>query len=130
MLFTFIFVTLIGWLINKHLDKLRLGLSAVFLFILNFLFVVKYFYYREFHTNFNETIFNDVKVFLYNDGVVSFIRGHSNIYGDGITKNILSDEVAGGHINIGATIFELIVPQGFEYYSLGKSLTREANDSV
>ena len=25
------------------------------------------------------------------------------IYGDGITKNILSDEVAGGHINIGAT---------------------------
>ena len=49
------------------------------------------------------------------------------IYGDGITKNILSDEVAGGHINIGATIFELIAPQGFEYYSLGKSLTRGAN---
>ena len=45
MLFTFIFVTLIGWLINKHLDKLRLGLSAVFLFILNFLFVAKYFGY-------------------------------------------------------------------------------------
>ena len=60
MLFTFIFVTLIGWLINKHLDKLRLGLSAVFLFILNFLFVAKYFYYREFHTNFNEMVFNAV----------------------------------------------------------------------
>ena len=69
MLFTFIFVTLIGWLINKHLDKLRLGLSAVFLFILNFLFVVKYFYYREFHTNFNEMVFNavndDVKALFY-----------------------------------------------------------------
>ena len=68
MLFTFIFVTLIGWLINKHLDKLRLGLSAVFLFILNFLFVAKYFYYREFHTNFNEMVFNavndDVKALL------------------------------------------------------------------
>ena len=69
MLFTFIFVTLIGWLINKHLDKLRLGLSAVFLFILNFLFVAKYFYYREFHTNFNEMVFNavndDVKALFY-----------------------------------------------------------------
>ena len=69
MLFTFIFVTLVGWLINKHLDKLRLGLSAVFLFILNFLFVAKYFYYREFHTNFNEMVFNavndDVKALFY-----------------------------------------------------------------
>ena len=69
MLFTFIFVTLIGWLINKHLDKLRLGLSAVFLFILNFLFVAKYFYYREFYTNFNEMVFNavndDVKALFY-----------------------------------------------------------------
>ena len=26
-----------------------------------------------------------------------------------------------------AVIFELIAPQGFEYYSLGKSLTRGAN---
>lgn len=43
MLITFILVTLIGWLINKHLDKLRLGLSAVFLFILNFLFCSKIF---------------------------------------------------------------------------------------
>ena len=69
MLFTFIFVTLVGWLINKHLDKLRLGLSAVCLFILNFLFVAKYFYYREFHTNFNEMVFNavndDVKALFY-----------------------------------------------------------------
>ena len=64
----------------------------------------------------------EVKPTLFNRYTVPCI-----IYGDGITKNILSDEIAGGHINIGATIFELIAPQGFEYYSLGKSLTRGAN---
>ena len=35
---------------------------------------------------------------------------------------------------MGATLFELIAPKGFEYYSLGKSLTRKAdigfNDNV
>lgn len=56
------------------------------------------------------------------------------IYGDGVNNDILSDETAGGHVNMGATLFELIAPKGFEYYSLGKSLTRKAdigfNDNV
>lgn len=46
------------------------------------------------------------------------------IYGDSVKKDILSDEISGGHINISATILELIAPKGFEYYSLSKSLTR------
>ncbi|WP_303691167.1 LTA synthase family protein [Megamonas hypermegale] len=49
------------------------------------------------------------------------------IYGDGVKKDILSDDIAGGHVNLGATLLELIAPKGFEYYSLGKSLTRGAN---
>ena len=49
------------------------------------------------------------------------------IYGDGVKKDILSDDMAGGHVNLGATLLELIAPKGFEYYSLGKSLTRGAN---
>ena len=44
MLFTFIFVTLVGWLINKHLDKLRLGLSAVFFIIGNFILILMKWY--------------------------------------------------------------------------------------
>ena len=49
------------------------------------------------------------------------------IYGDGVKKDILSDDMAGGHVNLGATLLELIAPKGFKYYSLGKSLTRGAN---
>ena len=49
------------------------------------------------------------------------------IYGDGVKKDILSDDMVGGHVNLGATLLELIAPKGFEYYSLGKSLTRGAN---
>lgn len=49
------------------------------------------------------------------------------IYGGGINKNLLSDNVAGGHINLGATLMEIIAPKEFEYYSLGKSLTRGAD---
>jgi phosphoglycerol transferase MdoB-like AlkP superfamily enzyme len=48
------------------------------------------------------------------------------IYGPGITKNTLSKAVAGGHVNIGATLMELIAPSGFIYYSLGESLTRHS----
>ena len=44
MLFTFIFVTLVGWLINKHLDKLRLGLSAVFFIYIEFFICSKIFF--------------------------------------------------------------------------------------
>ena len=49
------------------------------------------------------------------------------IYGEGIKKNMLSDNVAGGHINLAATLFELIAPKDFGYYSVGKSLTRGAD---
>ena len=46
------------------------------------------------------------------------------LYGPGITKQIIPDYVAGGHINIMPTLIELIAPKDFAYYSLGKSLTR------
>ena len=45
-------------------------------------------------------------------------------YGQGVTKDMLPQGVAGSHINIGPTLIELIAPQGFEYYSVGESLTR------
>ncbi len=46
------------------------------------------------------------------------------IYGTGITKDMIPGGVAGNHIHIAPTLFELIAPQGFEYYSVGKSLTQ------
>lgn len=46
------------------------------------------------------------------------------VYGHGITKQSLPENAAGSHINIAPTLLELIAPQGFEYYSLGDSLTR------
>lgn len=56
------------------------------------------------------------------------------VYGAGITKDMIPADAAGGHINIGATLMELIAPKGFEYYSLGPSLTRGSsagfNDSI
>ena len=52
------------------------------------------------------------------------------VYGEGIKKAMISPNMAGGHINLGATIIELIAPKGFGYYSLGKSLTRKSDFSV
>ena len=69
----------------------------------------------------NRTNLED-KPTLFNQYTIPFI-----VYGDGITKDLLSDKVAGGQINLGATLFELIAPKDFEYYSLGKSLTRGAD---
>lgn len=46
------------------------------------------------------------------------------VYGQGITKQSLPENAAGSHINVAPTLLELIAPQGFEYYSLGDSLTR------
>jgi len=46
------------------------------------------------------------------------------VYGQGITKQMLPEHVAGSHINITPTLLELIAPQGFVYHSLGDSLTR------
>lgn len=48
------------------------------------------------------------------------------IYGRGITKNTLAQDIAGGQINIGATLIELIAPKDFTYYSLGESLTKNS----
>ncbi|WP_243650554.1 LTA synthase family protein [Anaerospora hongkongensis] len=44
-------------------------------------------------------------------------------YGQGVTKEMLPKKTAGSHIDIGATLIELIAPKGFEYYSVGESLT-------
>jgi phosphoglycerol transferase MdoB-like AlkP superfamily enzyme len=46
------------------------------------------------------------------------------VYGQGITKQSLSEDAAGSHINVTPTLMELIAPKGFTYYSLGNSLTR------
>ncbi|WP_378954928.1 LTA synthase family protein [Pelosinus sp. sgz500959] len=46
------------------------------------------------------------------------------VHGQGVTKNTLSKNAAGSHINVTPTLLELIAPKGFEYYSLGDSLTR------
>jgi phosphoglycerol transferase MdoB-like AlkP superfamily enzyme len=46
------------------------------------------------------------------------------VYGKGVTKNIFPEDAAGSHINITATLLEMIAPKGFTYYSLGESLTR------
>lgn len=58
MLLTFIFTTVLGWLRHKQMLKVKLILATIFIFITNFLFVAKYFYYKEFHTSFNEMVFN------------------------------------------------------------------------
>lgn len=48
------------------------------------------------------------------------------IYGNGIQQDTLPKDTAGSHVNIGATLIELIAPQGFTYYTLGKSLLGES----
>ncbi len=45
------------------------------------------------------------------------------VYGKGITKESLPESAAGSHINVTPTLLELIAPAGFEYYSVGRSLT-------
>lgn len=45
-------------------------------------------------------------------------------YGPGITKDTFPATAAGSHIDVAATLIELIAPRGFTYYSLGDSLTR------
>lgn len=47
------------------------------------------------------------------------------VHGQGISKETLSSHAAGSHINVTPTLLELIAPKGFDYYSLGDSLTRE-----
>lgn len=45
------------------------------------------------------------------------------LYGKGVTKDVLPDNAAGSHINVVPTLMELVAPAGFEYYSVGRSLT-------
>ena len=45
------------------------------------------------------------------------------ITGVGISRGVLSTNSAGSHIDIVPTIIELIAPRGFEYHSIGTSLT-------
>lgn len=61
----------------------------------------------------------DLNPSLYERYSIPFI-----VYGQGITKGSLPENAAGSHINVAPTLLELIAPQGFEYYSLGDSLTR------
>lgn len=46
------------------------------------------------------------------------------LYGKGLSPQMISAKAAGSHINITPTLIELIAPAGFEYYSLGTSLTK------
>jgi len=46
------------------------------------------------------------------------------VYGKGICKESLPPNAAGSHINVAPTLLELIAPPQFEYYSVGRSLTR------
>lgn len=46
------------------------------------------------------------------------------MYGKGITKEAVPQAAAGSHINVTPTLLELVAPPGFEYYSLGHSLTK------
>jgi len=46
------------------------------------------------------------------------------IYGQGVTKDLLPRDVAGGHTNLVPTLIELIAPAGFEYYSIADSMTK------
>lgn len=46
------------------------------------------------------------------------------IYGQGIRHDIFPSTAAGNHISVIPTLFELIAPKGFEYYSVGESMTK------
>lgn len=52
------------------------------------------------------------------------------IYGKGVNKGLLPEQIAGNHIHILPTLFELIAPRDFQYYSVGQSLTTGNNVGV
>lgn len=52
------------------------------------------------------------------------------IYGQGVTKELLPEKVAGNQIHIIPTLMELIAPPNSSYYSLGQSLTRGNNIGI
>ncbi len=46
------------------------------------------------------------------------------VIGSGVSKTIFPPKASGSHMNVTPTLLELIAPAGFEYYSVGESLTR------
>ena len=46
------------------------------------------------------------------------------VHGPGVSKKLFPEDAAGSHINLGATLLELVAPQGFRYHTVGESLTR------
>lgn len=46
------------------------------------------------------------------------------VMGGGVDKKLFPANVSGSHMNVIPTLLELIAPAGFEYYSVGESLTR------
>ncbi len=47
------------------------------------------------------------------------------ITGKGIKKDMIISKGAGSHIDIGPTLIEMIAPKGFQYLSIGSSLSRQ-----
>ncbi|MBQ7478772.1 MAG: sulfatase-like hydrolase/transferase [Selenomonadaceae bacterium] len=45
------------------------------------------------------------------------------LHGPGVSKDILPQNVAGGHTNIVPTLIELIAPEGYEYHSIAAPMT-------
>lgn len=50
--------------------------------------------------------------------LTSFAMSHREL-----TADMLAGNTIGGHMNIMPTLFELIAPEGFSYYSIAKPLT-------
>lgn len=46
------------------------------------------------------------------------------VTGKNVTKDLFPDRTAGSHVNVLPTLIELCAPQGFEYKSIGTSLTK------
>ena len=98
------FATLPNFLRGRTDNRLRLYLAAVYFFITNFLFVAGFFYYKEFHTNFNEIMFNALNdecngAVLHVYSAVSFNRRNNrrsdfNICGDLHLAQIFKQNVA------------------------------------
>jgi len=52
------------------------------------------------------------------------------LYGQGIYPQLLPPNAAGGQLNIMPTLMELIAPQGFEYYSVVESMTKNSRVGI
>ena len=63
----------------------------------------------------------DDKPSLYERYTIPFV-----IYGKGVHKGLLGENIAGSHVNIIPTLIELIAPKDFAYYAISDSLTEDA----